>query len=258
MASPRETLQLSRFFAFSPFFPAPWFPGIPLAAFVFPLQSIPFVGQIFGLLFSLAMAASFLLCLIPSRIVVGPDGIEHRWLFWRRFFALRDVRALAPTFALPARLVLRDGRKAWLPYTFSPRNDFFGEHSPALLAIEAAIRWAQEQPATDATDATHLAERAGAGAAALRARIATDGGYRTEAVAEETLWRIVDDPSQSADARGAAAVLLAPGADAETRARIGELAATTANTRLRVLLEGAAEGAPDDEIARRFDAMSER
>src|SRR5439155_26087263 len=128
--SPRPTLPITRFFAHSPFFPAPWVPGIPLAFLLLPLtQALGAVGPAVAFLYEISILASLLACLIPSRIVIGPDGIAHRWLFWERFFPMRDVRALQRTFAIPARLVLRDGRKAFLPFTFSPRNDLMGERS---------------------------------------------------------------------------------------------------------------------------------
>jgi hypothetical protein len=249
---------LSRFFAHSIFFPAPWLVGIPVGAVLAVLG--PLMGgfaPVVNLAFIVLMAAIFLLCVIPSRIVVGSDGIEHRWLFWRRFFPLREVRALERMFAIPARLILRDGRNALLPYTFSPRNDLLGKRSKALLAIDRAIAWAAAQPAVEAPEATSVLPRAGEALEAWRTRVAGEG-YRSQPVSTEALWRIVDDPWQTADVRGAAAVLLAPGGDAGVRARIAEVADATANTRLRVLLDGAAQGQSDEEVESRFDKLATR
>jgi hypothetical protein len=210
-----------------------------------PLLGVP--ERIVYLLVTPLLVAVLVACVIPSRIVVGPDGIEHRWLFWRRFFPLRDVRALKRTFAIPARLVLRDGGEAFLPYTFSPRDDIMGRRSKALVAIDRALDWAAARPALEAPDTAVLLARNRDGLAAWRARVA-GSDYRSPGVSNETLWRIVDDPSERADLRGAAAVLLAPTTDGEARTRIGEVAATTANTKLRVLLDATAKGATDEEV----------
>jgi hypothetical protein len=229
-----------------------------LAFFVFPiLQMLGAFGLLLTQLYGFLMVGALVLCFIPSRIVVGGDGIEHRWLWWRRFFPLRDVRALKRTFLLPARLVLKNGKQVFLPFTFSARNDIMGTRSAALVAIDRAIAWAADQPAPNAAIADHLLPRTGEEAAAWRARLTADrGGYRVEPVSNDVLWRIVDEPALDAPTRAGAAVLLASGADADARARMGEIAGTTANTKLRVLLKRAAKGAPEEEVASRFEDIA--
>jgi len=71
---------------------------------------------------------------------------------------------------------------------------------------------------------------------------------RTAAVMPEHLWRIASDPGQPATARAAAAVALSPTLDDDGRVRLADIAKTTAEPRLRVALERAANDAPDEDI----------
>jgi hypothetical protein len=84
---------------------------------------------------------------------------------------------------------------------------------------------------------------------------------------EEDLWRVVEDPRASEDARAAAALLLRKSLDAPGKARVRVAAEATASPKLRVALEAsisdddAAALAALDEVevkARRAGASEDR
>ena len=69
------------------------------------------------------------------------------------------------------------------------------------------------------------------------------GAYRDAPLAEEALWRVVEDPRTAEDARAAAAVLLRDGRAGEEASSRLRVAAEEASPRLRVALLAAADPA---------------
>jgi hypothetical protein len=80
--------------------------------------------------------------------------------------------------------------------------------------------------------------------------------YRSSAVPEDTLWRIVEDPTAAAPMRAGAAVALARDLDDEARLRLRVAAQACAAPKLRVAFELVAEDAQADE-ARLHDALEQ-
>jgi hypothetical protein len=81
---------------------------------------------------------------------------------------------------------------------------------------------------------------------ALATLESADAGYRQAALREEDLWRVVEDPRASEDARAAAALLLRKGLDEPGKARVRVAAEATASPKLRVALEASIS---DDDAA---------
>ena len=66
--------------------------------------------------------------------------------------------------------------------------------------------------------------------------------HRAAAVLPDDLWKLLANPEAPAEARAAAAVVLAPALDEAGKERLRETAASIASTHLRVVLESAASG----------------
>ncbi len=93
---------------------------------------------------------------------------------------------------------------------------------------------------------------------ALRTLAQQQPGYRTSAVPQEGLWRIVESPHADRDARTGAAVALAPSLDAAGRQRLRDAATACAEPRLRVALTTASMptgAASEEELAAALDAI---
>ena len=77
----------------------------------------------------------------------------------------------------------------------------------------------------------------------------SNADHRHAPVPADRLWRIVESPTQDAEARAAAAVALSHAPNDATRQRLRAVASNTAAPRLRVALEAAARAAEDDAAA---------
>ena len=82
----------------------------------------------------------------------------------------------------------------------------------------------------------------------LRA-LTRDAGYRVGAVAEETLWRVAEDPKIDAETRIGAALALRDELDGVGRARLRGVLEASASPRVRIALAAiATEGIDDGEL----------
>lgn len=84
-----------------------------------------------------------------------------------------------------------------------------------------------------------------------------EAAFRENALRDDDLWKILEDPSAKAGARGAAAAMLTSVADDTTRARIRIAADACADQRLRVALDRAATGAEEEELAQALDEIED-
>lgn len=244
-----------RFWMHSLFFPLPWVLGIPGGFLLAPLALLWAPLGILAGIWVLAAFSLLPLCLIPTRLVVGNDGVERRWLFWRRFVAASEIRVLHCFPFFPALLMLHDGRRVFLPLSYSQRRGQSQDETPVFRAIEALIQSAHS-PAAEETVADRLARRDDETAATWLKRLTeNEVHYRVAPIASDVLWSLVEDPHADATARAGAALTLARANEADTRERIASVAANTANSKLRVVLESAAAGAADDAIAEKLDKV---
>jgi hypothetical protein len=231
-------------------FPAPWVPGIPLLVGLVAISDATGISLPVPILL-LAMLLVSVLCAIPSRIVVGADGVERRWLFSRRFVAYRDVAELRRGwFMFHPRLLLREGGAVWIPSPFGVTNgDVFQRNAPALNAIDRALdAWRLANARADTGAVAHLAPTPGESSMAWKERVRGGNAYRAVEVPQDELVRVAADPSADAVVRAGAAALAASDATPRDRERLVRSAQGTANPRLRVVLERAAQGAPQEEL----------
>ena len=221
-----------------------------------------FLAGAIGPYLPLFLAVLLTLAAVPAsvgtRISVGVDGVELRWLWWSRFYPFARVKAIRP-YAKDQRhgleIELKSGERR--PILISKGN----ETELAKLAFDRVQQsfqaYAEGANAADVSAALARRDRSphewlerlralGAGA---------NADMRTAVVSHERLWQIVDDPSAAATDRASAAVALASSGTEEDRLRVGTAAKRIVAPKLRIALEKTATAStPDDELA---DALAE-
>lgn len=211
----------------------------------------------------LGLPAWFLLGMLPSKISVGIDGVHERWLWWKRFVPMSSIMAVERIEERQIKLRLRDGGEHTL-FTSMRRNNrirnpYTKAHGDAIQAriTEARAAFYERTPAADVSALVAKGERTHAEwLAALTKLREAEGGYREAVVRDDDLWRVVEDPSASADARGGAAMLLRRSLDDEGKARVRVAAEATASPKLRVALDAAA-GETDETLASALEELAE-
>jgi hypothetical protein len=203
----------------------------------------PFVSILFAFL---------LLVVLPAKVTVGVDGVLLKWLWQNRFIPMSDIVTIHAEGPTRIRLELTGGRVEIISTASAKQRRRGGVFTERRDMILARIREAWQ---------THRARGPGADVATIVARgtrsleewkkaLATlesaDAGYRQAALREEDLWRVVEDPRASEDARAAAALLLRKGLDEPGKARVRVAAEATASPKLRVALEASIS---DDDAA---------
>jgi hypothetical protein len=211
-----------------------------------------------------------------AHVTVGADGVLVRWLWQRRFFRIADIASaevVGPRGAAPSthssifvRLKLRSGEVLDLCVALRKRGVVSeGAHDWARMRgemIAERIREAIEAhgPGGDApwsASALSRGERSVPDWLAwlrdVRARVAT---FREGIeLARDELWRVVEDPTASAEHRAAAAVALAPDLDDDGKSKLRIAARAAAAPKLRVALEAAAD-ADDERLTSALDEIA--
>jgi hypothetical protein len=196
-----------------------------------------------------------------SEVTVGLDGVRVRWLNRERFCAFADVTRCERT-GLGVALHRRDGTRfaVDLATMFGQRPIGQQDRAAVVTRIEDALaahrRAAAEGAALDPAALARDARSTEDWLDALRS-LRHEGSHRAAAVRAEDLWRIVADPDSPAASRAAAAVVLAPTADASGKARLRIAAETTASPPLREAIEAAMTG-DEPRVAASLDALSPR
>jgi hypothetical protein len=203
-----------------------------------------FLGLLLGATFS------------PASIHVGADGILTTWLGRRRFYRYVDIAGVEASNNGVVQLRLNSGEAVDL--VVRGRSALENVHVYAVLArIQAAhaAALAGQRP----VDVVALVARGGRTAAdwlhALHGLLGGDAAdYRSNAVPEENLWRVADDPTAEETARVGAAVALRTGLDDAGRARLLQIAEASASPKVRVALRAAASVEGDEGLVEALEA----
>ena len=192
----------------------------------------------------LFMTPLFYAAMMPSKIVIGIDGILLRWFWRKRFIPMSEITSVANHGERDIEIELSSGRKETLSTTNNRRGTSAHErqHRDAVYAriIEAVNAYRQRGPTPDVALLVGRGQRSHEEwRRALESLTHVDRGYRQVALRDEDLWRVVEDPRATADARAGAAVLLRRSLDEEGRARVRIAAEATASPQLRVALDAA-------------------
>lgn len=205
----------------------------------------------------LALAFEIVLLLTPGKLSIGGDGLLFSWFGRKRFLAYRDVLVVhtmqtsvmwnGPVVGV--QLVLPDKAVQIVMPEGAETYERIAEAVDAWWRREGSVRNALvHRGSHDARAWLRLLRGIGA-----RATV----GYRTATMADE-LWRTVEDDAAPSDARAGAAAALARALGDDGRARLRAAARKTAQPKLRIAIELAAQGGAeekDDEAL--IEALSE-
>ncbi len=224
------------------------------------------LGSASFLWFALAsVAPALILCLQPTWVRLGRDGIERRRLFFRRRLRYDDVVDVTYVDGTPprptlfnrndpgvrARLTVRARRRGW---TFRGETDRDGDLRSLGNAIERRVRVYQRFPHEEVPALARGGRDVVRWAEDLRALLSGEsdaglaGAYRVAPLQPEALLRVAENPPSPEHERIAALVALSPAraTDPAARARIEALALDTTTPQVRVALD--AWLAEDDEL----------
>jgi hypothetical protein len=193
--------------------------------------------------------------LMPTRAVVGADGVLISWFWRRRFLRYGEVRAVRPFGSGNNQgVALWTAESAPIKLPIKPQlTQQLNDQSTDLVTQriqQALASYHQNRREREVT----LPERGQRTVAEwIQSLRATGSGanadHRTAPVSREELFRIVEDPGAEPASRAAAAIAIGGGLDDQGRARLRIAAESTAAPDVRALLELSAEEADEDRIA---------
>jgi hypothetical protein len=172
-------------------------------------------------------------------VSIGADGLRLRRFLRRRRFVPFSAIESASTDDGEIEIRVRDGQRIKLPQQSG--ESLLYERIREQLAVHNAGARADATAFSRAGLTTdEWLRRAGS---ALE-----DASFRTPAVHQDKLWRIVEDATAPATARAGAAVALRRALDDEGRVRLREVADACAAPRLGVALEAVADEAGEQRL----------
>ncbi len=206
-----------------------------------------------------ALAVLFAGVTLPTRVIVGGDGVLLRWLGTVRFVPWSRVTDVEP-FDGGVMLALGPDREEWLTLRMPDEHQRYQPERDAMIERMVSALRAHGTTAA-AAPVTRLLARAGGRTRdwvrEMRSLVRPAQGFRAASVPAERLWQIVEDPRADREARTGAAIALASTLPEEGRARLRGVADGCAEPRLRLALTTtAAEArAPDEILAEALDAL---
>jgi hypothetical protein len=198
---------------------------------------------------------------VPTKVVVGTDGVFLRWLGTARFVPWSLVTAVEP---FEGGVVLALARQDGLTLRMPADDERCHRARDALVTrMEAALRafgpGAAHPPGRSPLSLAGVPRRpTRAWVREVRALARPVHDYRTASVPAERLWRLVEDPRADWASRTGAAVALACVVDPAGEARLRAAAAVCAEPNLRMALVTAVDEATasDEDLASALDAIS--
>ncbi len=178
-----------------------------------------------------------------AQVRIGADGVEHRWLWQRRFVPFREIRDFREEGDVLV-LVLVDGSELrWATFKLK------GEGTTLASRLREAMDGFRSRVADDGAAWLARGERSRSEWVSALRSLGAGGGrsYRASPPSKEALWRFVEDPAADVDVRAAAAIALGASLDDAGRARLRVAARVTVSPKLRVVLEQEAAGATDED-----------
>ncbi len=197
--------------------------------------------------------------LLGRRWVVGSDGLLLRRAVGKgRFIPYADVESIRVEKAR-LKVGLRDKSELKLLSKDDSRETstpVVGARALASRIEQAKARAAARGEAGDVAGELVRGDRdVGAWMASLRGLLDRPAEYRVAAVPRERLWSALEDVTQPAEIRAAAAAALRPRLAEDEKPRLRVAAAACASPKLRVALE-AAEASDDEKLEEALEAVA--
>jgi hypothetical protein len=220
------------------------------------------IGPSVSPVFAVALVALIVLCAgitVPTRVVVGGDGVLLRWLGTVRFVPWSGVADVQPfDGGVTLLLAAPEGSRSLTLRMPEEHERYHPERDAMVERMLAAFRAhgpAREEPLARVLDRSGARTRDWV--RTMRALLRPAPSFRTAVIPPDRLWRVVEDARADRMARTGAAIALAPGLGEGGRARLKAVAAGCAEPRLRLALRTAATEAdvPDEALAEALDAL---
>lgn len=209
-------------------FPSPLLPwgGVLLAILIIPITPALIKDGPVGVLLATAIAlASFIIMLIPRKMLVGQDGLMLVWMLGSRFIRFRDIDKVETTdgifFRLPGiNLTLENGHA--VDFSTSLFKERWAERDALILLIRLYIEMAKTKRLPPLPQGLLRAGKTYP--AWARSLLALGSGAhfdpRSPAVLPDNLLRIAESPDMPAIDRTAAFIALGGARDAAMEKRL--------------------------------------
>ena len=183
------------------------------------------VGPAVPPIFAVALVALIVLfagIVVPTRVIVGGDGVLLRWLGTMRFVPWRRVTDVEPFDGGVMLSLGAAGSDEWLTLRMPEEHQRYHPERDAMVErMVSALRSYDSDASARRIDRrarpeplARLLGRAGGRTRdwvrAMRALVRPVQGFRAASVPVDRLWRIVEDPGADREARTGAAIALAP------------------------------------------------
>lgn len=229
--------------------------AVPAAGILTPL-GLRAMGARSPLLLALLAAGicSLALMLAPTRVTLGADGMELRWLWRTRWVRWLDVASVAVDRGSDALvLTMKRGDTVRISAEAAFAVTDANAADELLKRIEKAINDAAEaRPHVVAAALARGDATTPEWVSRLRALVSRGvSGYRAASVSAEDVEAVLNDKSADPSLRVAAAVAYAPAGGADAVKHVAE---GVASTHVRVALD-AAVGSDEEAIATALDAV---
>lgn len=223
-------------------------------------RGAPTLAAAVGVTLAIAFVASLVSMMTPMTVVVGTDGIALRWLAWKRFIPMAQIRsAVVPpesgtvvlelTSGETQRITFRGGRGRRSPAA----QNAWVEAAALKERIDEAMGVGADLGGDDAKALSRGERSVAQWVTDLRQAMRGEGTFREAPLVAERLWRIVESSRAELEKRAAAAIALGAQLDDTGRERLRVAAASTASPKLRVAFEAAAT----DDDASAAEALDE-
>jgi hypothetical protein len=207
----------------------------------------------------LALVVFFGALAVPTRVIVGSDGVLLRWLGTQRFIAWARVLSIE-SFAGGVALALDRGE--WVTLRLPATHERYAPEGAAVVERMRAAWTASGGDTGDDGLAPWLGQRPNgthAWVRAAREAAAPCADYRSARVPGPHLWRLVENPRADREVRTGAAVALVSDLDEPGRLRLRAVAEACVEPRLRSALDllstDAAAQATDETLVHALDAL---
>ncbi len=229
------------------------------------------VGPAVPPVFAVALVALIVVfagVVVPTRVVVGGDGVLLRWLGTVRFVPWRSVTDVEPFDGGVMLSLGAAGDDEWLTLRMPEEHQRYHPERDAMVERMVSALRSYTSQASQASlgqvarpePLARLLGRAGGRTRdwvrTMRALVRPVPEFRAASVPVDRLWHVVEDPSADREARTGAAIALAPTLQDGGQARLRSVADGCAEPRLRIALTTAAAEAraSDEALAEALDA----
>jgi hypothetical protein len=203
----------------------------------------------------LSIVAFFALCLWPTKLSIGADGVLVKWMWRERFMRYSEVARIERDGGGGVVLVGHDGKR----FMVIPASNRYGLDSEAVIE---RIREAMSLGSAGGRDIASAAlarrgRKVSEWVAALRnLERVVEGGPRTAPLLADDLWRVLEDVRAGESARAGAALALSTSLKGKDRERLRIASEAMASPSLRIAVEAAVDG-NDERLAAALAAIED-